>query len=90
MTDAHVGISGFGGAFLLLVGLTFFFDDDREHMWLKPIEAPLAALSRIPFAPYIATALAVGGPVADRLRSGTRDFPHRRFCRGSRPISWSS
>ena len=60
VTDAHVGISGFGGAFLLLVGLTFFFDEDREHMWLKPIEKPLAALARIPFAPYIATAITIG------------------------------
>ncbi len=59
--NAHIGISGFGGVFLLLVGLTFFFDEDREHHWLAPIEKPLAALSRIPFAPYLFTALAVGG-----------------------------
>lgn len=56
VTGAHIGISGFGGAFLLLVGLTFFFDDDREHHWLAPIEKPLAAFAKIPFSPYIATA----------------------------------
>lgn len=61
VTGAHVGISGFGGAFLMLVGLTFFFDADREHLWLKPIESVLAYFARIPFAAYIVTiALIVG------------------------------
>lgn len=61
VTGAHIGISGFGGAFLMLVGLTFFFDDDREHHWLPIIERPLAAFARIPLAPYVATALLIGG-----------------------------
>ncbi len=61
VTSAHIGISGFGGAFLMLVGLNFFFDDDREHHWLGFIERPLAALSKIPFAAYIVTALLIGG-----------------------------
>jgi hypothetical protein len=38
---AHAGIMGFGGAFLLLVGLKFFFDSDKEHDWIGLIEAPL-------------------------------------------------
>ncbi|MBW8881613.1 MAG: DUF475 domain-containing protein [Asticcacaulis sp.] len=61
VTGAHVGISGFGGAFLLLVGITFFLDEDREHLWIGFIERPLAALARIPFIRYILTAAAVGG-----------------------------
>lgn len=61
VTGAHVGISGFGGAFLMLVGLTFFFDDDREHHWLAPIEKPLSAFAKIPHSPYIATAAIVLG-----------------------------
>ncbi|GGN60447.1 hypothetical protein GCM10011349_42000 [Novosphingobium indicum] len=61
VTGAHVGISGFGGAFLMLVGLTFFFDEDREHHWLSFIERPLAWFARIPFSTYIATALIIGG-----------------------------
>lgn len=61
VTGAHIGISGFGGAFLALVGLTFFFDDDREHLWLPFIEKPLSALSKIPFSPYIVTAFIIGG-----------------------------
>jgi len=59
VTGAHIGISGFGGAFLLLVGLTFFLDTDREHHWLPFIERPLAALARIPLAPYLLTAAAI-------------------------------
>ena len=60
VTGAHIGISGFGGAFLALVGLSFFFDKDREHLWLPIIERPLAALAAIPYAQYIATILIVG------------------------------
>lgn len=58
---AHIGISGFGGAFLMLVGLNFFFDEDREHHWIGLIEKPLSAFSKIPGAPYIATAALIGG-----------------------------
>ena len=60
VTGAHIGISGFGGSFLLLVGLTFFLDDDREHHWIPAIEKPLAALARIPYSPYILTIIGVG------------------------------
>lgn len=61
VTGAHIGISGFGGAFLLLVGLSFFFDADRQHHWLGWIERPLGSLARVPLATYLVTALLVGG-----------------------------
>ncbi len=61
VVGAHIGISGFGGAFLALVGLSFFFDEDREHLWLPAIEKPLRAFAKVPHAQYIATILAVGG-----------------------------
>ncbi|WP_137405761.1 DUF475 domain-containing protein [Sphingobium sp. MP9-4] len=61
VTGAHVGISGFGGAFLMLVGLSFFFDDEREHHWLGFIEGPLSAFAKIPYSPYIATVAIVAG-----------------------------
>ncbi len=41
ITSAHAGIMGFGGAFLLLVGLKFFFDADKENDWIGMIERPL-------------------------------------------------
>jgi len=55
VVGAHVGISGFGGAFLALVGLSFFFDEDREHLWIPLIEKPLMAFARVPYSQYIAT-----------------------------------
>jgi hypothetical protein len=59
VVGAHIGISGFGGAFLALVGQKFFFDKDREHLWLPLIEKPLAAFAAIPFAHYVATAIEI-------------------------------
>ena len=47
ITSAHVGISGFGGAFLAMVGLTFFLDDDKEHHWITLIEQPFSSLSKV-------------------------------------------
>lgn len=61
VTGAHIGISGFGGAFLMLVGLNFFFDEDREHHWIGFIEKPLSFFAKIPGAPYVATAALIGG-----------------------------
>ena len=41
---AHVGIAGFGGAFLAMVGLKFFFDADKEVHWIGVVERQLAAV----------------------------------------------
>ncbi len=63
VTGAHIGISGFGGAFLLLVGLNFFLSGEKEHHWIPFLEKPAAALSSIPFGPYVA-ALVITGAVS--------------------------
>jgi uncharacterized protein len=47
ITSAHVGISGFGGAFLAMVGLKFFFDADKEVDWIGGIERQLKRLSDV-------------------------------------------
>lgn len=47
ITGAHVGISGFGGAFLAMVGLTFFLDEDKDVHWIGVIERPFSSLSKI-------------------------------------------
>lgn len=60
VTGAHIGISGFGGAFLALVGLSFFFDEDREHLWLPVVEKPLTKFAKVPYVQYIATIIIVG------------------------------
>ena len=47
ITGAHIGISGFGGAFLAMVGLTFFLDEDKDLHWIGAIERPFTGLSRV-------------------------------------------
>ena len=47
VSSAHVGIAGFGGAFLAMVGLKFFFDSDKEVHWIAVVEEKLARFSRI-------------------------------------------
>ena len=44
---AHTGIAGFGGAFLAMVGLTFFFNEEKDVHWIGMIERPCAGLSGI-------------------------------------------
>ena len=47
VSSAHVGIAGFGGAFLAMVGLKFFFDADKDVHWIGIIERKLAAVSAV-------------------------------------------
>jgi uncharacterized protein len=46
--EAHIGISGFGGAFLAMVGLKFFFDSDKDVHWIAMVEKQLSKLSSVP------------------------------------------
>lgn len=61
LTDAHIGIAGFGGAFLAMVGLTFFLDGDKETHWIGFIERPCAGLSGVAAAPLALSLLALLG-----------------------------
>lgn len=47
LTDSHDGIAAFGGLFLLLVFLSFLFDEGRELHWLGVIEERLASLGKL-------------------------------------------
>jgi hypothetical protein len=47
VSSAGVGIAGFGGAFLAMVGLKFFFDADKDVHWIGVIERRLTALSEV-------------------------------------------
>jgi hypothetical protein len=47
VSSAQVGIAGFGGAFLAMVGLKFFFNADKEVHWIGVIERKLAAVSAV-------------------------------------------
>lgn len=41
VSGAHHQIMGFGGAFLFLVGLKFFIDEEKEHDWFPGVEERL-------------------------------------------------
>lgn len=47
VSSAHVGIAGFGGAFLAMVGLSFFFDGEKDVHWIVWVEQKLAVISNI-------------------------------------------
>ena len=53
-------IGSFGGAFLLMVGLGFLFNRERDVYWITPVERPLSAAGRIPGLRIPVTAAAVG------------------------------
>jgi hypothetical protein len=38
MEGAHLSIAGFGGAFLMMVALGYFIDEEKEVDWLKGVE----------------------------------------------------
>lgn len=44
--DAHVPIAAFGGMFLLMLALHFFFDQKRKVRWINIIEKPLQDMSK--------------------------------------------
>lgn len=44
--DAHVPIAAFGGMFLLMLCLQFFFDPGRKVHWINIIERPMQSMSR--------------------------------------------
>ena len=61
VSSAHVGIAGFGGAFLAMVGLKFFFDADKEVHWIRKVEEFLAKFAALPAAEIALLLLALWG-----------------------------
>ncbi len=61
VSSAHIGISGFGGAFLAMVGLKFFFDAEKDVHWIAVIERRLTRISSIDAAEIALLLLAVWG-----------------------------
>lgn len=47
MEEAHIGISAFGGTFLMMVALTYFIDQSKEVDWVHSIESRLRNLASI-------------------------------------------
>ncbi|ATI43846.1 hypothetical protein CBW24_17040 (plasmid) [Pacificitalea manganoxidans] len=71
MTEAHLAITAFGGAFLMMVGLSFFLDEHKDVDWLRRIERRLRSMGTIKGVTYgivLLVVLLIGAqlPVADR------------------------
>jgi hypothetical protein len=47
LADAHIPILGFGGAFLMMVGLKFFFDEKKHTHWISWIEKYLQKMHKM-------------------------------------------
>lgn len=47
MHDAHLPIAAFGGTFLLMVGLSYFFDHEKDVHWVEWIESKMASFASI-------------------------------------------
>ncbi|OLP60311.1 hypothetical protein BJF93_15240 [Xaviernesmea oryzae] len=47
MNDAHLPIAAFGGTFLMMVGLSYFFDPDKDVHWIEFLERRLSAAAAI-------------------------------------------
>ena len=50
VSGAHVGIAGFGGSFLAMVGLKFFFDAEKDVHWIGKLERQLTKVAALPAA----------------------------------------
>lgn len=47
MLSAHTSVSAFGGVFLLMVAVKYFYDENKDHHWIPVLEKPVAYLGRI-------------------------------------------
>ncbi len=45
--SAHVTVAAFGGAFLVMVGLKHFFDQEKEVHWISFVERPMSYVGRV-------------------------------------------
>jgi len=55
LNESHIQVAGFGGAFLLLVALGFFFDAEKEVHWVHIVEKYLSKIGAVKSAEVIVT-----------------------------------
>lgn len=60
LIGAHVHIAAFGGAFLGLVFLKFFLDQEKDSHWLAWLEVPMSKLGGLEIALVLAGVVGVG------------------------------
>ena len=81
VSSAHVGIAGFGGAFLAMVGLKFFFDADKDVHWIAVVERSWPSSRRIEAVEIALLLLALWGISLHAADGGGADLPRRRHPR---------
>lgn len=59
LTSAHVSIMGFGGSFLFLVSISYFFDEEKDVHWIQELERNFSNLGGVKFIEYVLTLLIV-------------------------------
>ena len=47
MHDAHLPIAAFGGTFLMMVGLSFFFDHEKDVHWVRWLERKMSKYATV-------------------------------------------
>jgi hypothetical protein len=47
MHSAHGDVAAFGGCFLLMVALKYFYDEAKEEHWIQWLEQPLSYMGRV-------------------------------------------
>ncbi len=47
MNEAHLPIAAFGGTFLMMVGLSYFFNQEKDVHWIEVIESRMARFASI-------------------------------------------
>ncbi len=79
--DAHLSISAFGGAFLMMVALGFFIDEDKDVDWLQGVERTLRRCTSVRGLAYgLVLAVVLTGNLLLPVSSHA-DFMFARFSR---------
>lgn len=61
MQTAHLSVTGFGSAFLLMVALQYFFNEQKDVHWILWLERPLAKLGRLRALEFAITVVVIYG-----------------------------
>lgn len=62
-------VSAFGGAFLMMVSLSFFLNKEKEEHWITWVESPLTKLAQLEVVITILTVIGTSLEVADAQRA---------------------
>ena len=59
LEEAHVGISSFGGTFLMMLFCEFMFANNKNLHWIAPAEKLLKKIGKIKFAPALCATISL-------------------------------